>query len=90
MTFYFSSKHYNYIPKKLSTFFMTVAQFASRPWGGFDVANVKKQYRYAFHNNRIPADSNGESSNDNGEDNLEEEDDVEDRQADEGDNANDE
>ncbi len=51
-----------------------MAQFASRPWGGFNIANVRKQYRYAFHNNRIPQDRNGESTeesqgdDDNGDD----------------------
>ncbi len=59
---FFIRKNYNYIPSKLSSFFITVAQIASRPWGGFNINNIRKQYRYAFHNNRIPHDTSGESN----------------------------
>ena len=71
------------MPRKLSDFFITVAQIASRPWGGFNVENVRKQYRYSFHNNRIPDDSNGS-------DETEGHDDDEDVEDEEGNQAQDE
>ena len=48
-----------YIPKVLAGFFITTAEQACRPWGGFDLVAVRRQLRYAFHNNRIPAESSG-------------------------------
>ncbi len=71
--FYIRKTNYNYIPSKLSGFFITIAQLASRPWGGFDVNNIRKQYRYAFHNNRIPDDTSGDSNGDPTADEDEEE-----------------